>query len=192
MPSRPSLGMDLVAGHVHRDRYGRSPAPAASHRPAKGKRKQTASAHELEAHRSSTPTPRVPLRPPRLKMLSALAADIPTGSSSALSSTSPARGSASSQAHPYTVGEALDESSFEMVPSSATRATTTPVQEDSMHITPIRRSSSSPIIQHEPKQVDFSPLASWRPRFFNVRSGEVGLPSDIGEHSNIQIGQIHL
>ena len=36
----PAMGIELRAGHVHRDRQGRSPAPSQSHRPAGRKRVQ--------------------------------------------------------------------------------------------------------------------------------------------------------
>ena len=105
----PAMGIDLRAGHIHKDRYGRSPAPAASHRPAGKKRMQ---------HASSDRSPKRTEAPelPRLRALEAQAAAIPI-SSSAPSSTSPRSGS--SRVNPYPVGEATESSPFEIVPSVA-------------------------------------------------------------------------
>ena len=139
----PAMGMELRAEHVHRDRQGRSPAPALSHRPVGRKRSQPAA---LE---------RVPKRPeapelPKLRALEAQAASIRI-SSSAASSTSPRSGS--SRVHPYPVGEAAEGSSFELVPSVATQAAQSWGQGESMEVTPIREADASPITPSKPIQV---------------------------------------
>ena len=108
----PAMGIDLRAGHIHRDRQGRSPAPAMSHRPAGRKRAQQAASRNTSKR---TEAPELP----RLRALEAQAASIPI-SSSAASSTSPRSGS--SRVHPYPVGESAEGSSFELVPSVATQA----------------------------------------------------------------------
>ena len=107
----PAMGMERRAGHVHRDRQGRSPAPAQSHRPVGRKRVQQATAKHA-SHRVEPP------ELPRLRALEAQAASIPISSSAA--SSSPRSGS--SRVHPYPVGEAAEGSSFELVPSVATQA----------------------------------------------------------------------
>ena len=118
---------------MHRDRYGRSPAPAASHRPVGKKRMQQASSDR-------SPKRTEPPELPRLRALEAHAADIPI-SSSAPSSTSPRSGS--SRVNPYPVGEATESSPFEVVPSAATQATHSWEQGGSLEITPIRDETSS-------------------------------------------------
>ena len=125
---------------MHRDRQGRSPAPAMSHRPAGRKRAQQA------APGSTTRRAEAP-ELPRLRALEAQAASIPI-SSSAASSTSPRSGS--SRVHPYPVGEAADGSSFELVPSVATRAAQSWEQGESMEVTPIREAEASPITPPKP------------------------------------------
>ena len=148
---RASLGMELRAGHVRKDRYGRSPAPAASHRPVRNKRKsRSAASHASNPERPNIPEQVGPLELPRLRALEARAAAIPIGSSAA-SSASPRSGS--SRAHPYPVGEAIEGSSFEMVPSMATRATNNSGRDESVDITPIRRTDSSPDLPIDPEQV---------------------------------------
>ena len=102
----PSMGVDLRAGHIHRDRQGRSPAPAQSHRPAGRKRSQPAL---IERIPKRTEAPELP----RLRALEAQAASIPI-SSSAASSTSPRSGS--SRVHPYPVGEAPEGSYLKLCP----------------------------------------------------------------------------
>ena len=128
----PAMGMDLRSGHIHRDRYGRSPAPPASHRPAGKKRLQQASS-DRSPKRTEAP------ELPRLRALEAQAAAIPI-SSSAASSTSPRSGS--SRVNPYPVGEATESSPFEIVPSVATQATHSWEQGGSLDVTPIRDDSS--------------------------------------------------
>ena len=139
----PAMGIDLRAGHVHRDRQGRSPAPAQSHRPAGRKRAQQVTADRI-LKRSDAP------ELPRLRALEAQAASIPI-SSSAASSTSPRSGS--SRVHPYPVGEAAEGSSFEIVPSVATQAAQSWGQGESMEVTPIRDAEASPITPSKPIQV---------------------------------------
>ena len=139
----PAMGIELRAGHVHRDRQGRSPAPAQSHRPAGRKHVQQATSKGT-AHRVETP------ELPRLRALEAQAASIPI-SSSAASSTSPRSGS--SRVHPYPVGEAAEGSSFELVPSVATQAAQSWGQGESMEVTPIRDADTSPITPVKPIQV---------------------------------------
>ena len=128
----PAMGRDLVAGHVHRDRQGRSPAPAMSHRPVGKKR-----VHHAVSDRSPKRTEA--LEVPRLRALEAHAAAIPI-SSSAASSTSPRSGS--SRVNPYPVGEAIESSPFELVPSVATQATQSWEQGGSLELTPIRDDTS--------------------------------------------------
>ena len=138
----PAMGIELRAGHVHRDRQGRSPAPPQSHRPVGRKRVQQATAkgtsHKVE-----------PPELPRLRALEAQAASIPI-SSSAASSTSPRSGS--SRVHPYPVGEAAEGSSFELAPSVATQAAQS-WEQGEMEITPIRDADTSPITPPKPIQV---------------------------------------
>ena len=139
----PAMGIDLRAGHIHKDRYGRSPAPAASHRPAGKKRMQ---------HASSDRSPKRTEAPelPRLRALEAQAAAIPI-SSSAPSSTSPR--SRSSRVNPYPVGEATESSPFEIVPSVATQATHSWEQGGSLEATPIRDETSPITPLNRPIQV---------------------------------------
>ena len=128
----PAMGIELRAGHVHRDRHGRSPAPSQSHRPAGRKRVQQATA-------KGTSRKVEPPELPRLRALEAQAASSPI-SSSAASSTSPRSGS--SRVHPYPVGEAAEGSSFELVPSVATQAAQS-WEQGEMEITPIRDADTS-------------------------------------------------
>ena len=139
----PAMGRDLIAGHVHRDRHGRSPAPAASHRPVGKKRVQHAGS---ERSPKRTEAPEIP----RLRALEAQAASIPI-SSSAASSTSPRSGS--SRVNPYPVGEATESSPFEMVPSVATQATHSWEQGGSLELTPIRDETSPITPSKQPIQV---------------------------------------
>ena len=146
---KPSLGVELRAGHVDRDRHGRSPAPAASHRPVRQRRKGQSS-HASDPERPNIPERVGPLELPRLRALEARAAAIPI-SSSAASSASPRSGS--SRVHPYPVGEAIDGSSYELVPSMATQAAHSWEQEDVMDITPIREVDVTPLAPLHPQQV---------------------------------------
>ena len=139
----PAMGRDLVAGHVHRDRQGRSPAPAMSHRPVGKKR-----VHHAVSDRSPKRTEA--LEVPRLRALEAHAAAIPI-SSSAASSTSPRSGS--SRVNPYPVGEAVESSPFELVPSVATQATQSWEQGGSLELTPIRDDTSPTTPSNKPIQV---------------------------------------
>ena len=139
----PAMGRDLVAGHVHRDRQGRSPAPAMSHRPVGKKR-----VHHAVSDRSPKRTEA--LEVPRLRALEAQAAAIPI-SSSAASSTSPRSGS--SRVNPYPVGEAIESSPFELVPSVATQATQSWEQEGSLESTPIRDDTCPITPSNKPTQV---------------------------------------
>ena len=139
----PAMGVDLRAGHIHRDRQGRSPAPAQSHRPVGRKRSQPAVIERIPK-RAELP------ELPQLRALEAQAASIPI-SSSAASSTSPRSGS--SRVHPYPVGEAPEGSSFELVPSVATQATHSWEQGESMEVTPIRDANISPMTTPKPTQV---------------------------------------
>ena len=148
---RASLGMELRAGHIHKDRHGRSPAPALSHRPVRQKRMP----HSIVSHASNPERPNIPervgpLELPGLRALEARAAAIPI-SSSAASSASPRSGS--SRVHPYPVGEAIEGSSFETVPSLATRATNVSGRDESMDLTPIRGTESTIDIPFVPHQV---------------------------------------
>ena len=138
----PSLGRDLRAGHIHRDPYGRNPAPSESHRPVRNKRKSlSVSSHASSPERPNIPERTGPFELPRLRALEAHAAAVPI-SSSAASSVSPRSGS--SRVHPYPVGEALEGSSFEVVPSTATQAARREDLEESMEVTPIRDTQSNP------------------------------------------------
>ena len=132
-----------MAGHIHRDRHGRSPAPAASHRPVGKKRSQHA-APDRSPKRTEAP------EIPRLRALEAQAAAIPI-SSSAASSTSPRSGS--SRVNPYPVGEAIEGSPFEIVPSVATQATQSWEQGGSLNLTPIRDDASPTTPSNQPIQV---------------------------------------
>ena len=131
-----------MAGHVHRDRQGRSPAPAMSHRPVGKKR-----VHHAVSDRSPKRTEA--LEVPRLRALEAHAAAIPI-SSSAASSTSPRSGS--SRVNPYPVGEAIESSPFELVPSVATQATQSWEQGGSLELTPIRDDTSPTTPSNKPTQ----------------------------------------
>ena len=91
-----------------------------------------------------------PLELPRLRALEVWAAAVPV-SSFAASSASPRSGS--SRAHPYPVGEAIEGSFFELLPSIATRATNNSGRDESMDITPIRRADSSLDIPYDPIQL---------------------------------------
>ena len=147
---KPSLGMELLAGHVHRDRHGRSPAPAQSHRPVRHKRKSlSVSSHASNPERPNIPERVGPLELPRLRVLETQAAAIPI-SSSAASSASPRSGS--SRVHPYPVGEVIEGSSYELVPSTATQAAQSWVQEEGMDVTPIREADVTPLIPLTPHQ----------------------------------------
>ena len=138
----PAMGRDLMAGHIHRDRHGRSPAPAASHRPVGKKRSQHA---VPDRSPKRTEAPEIP----RLRALEAQAAAIPI-SSSAASSTSPRSGS--SRVNPYPVGEAIESSPFEIVPSVATQATQSWEQGGSLNLTPIRDDASPTTPSNQPIQ----------------------------------------
>ena len=149
---KPSLDMELRTGHAHRDRFGRSPAAAASHRPLRNKKKSHSSAsHASNPERPNIPERIGPLELPRLRALEARAAAVPV-SSSAASSASPRSGS--SRVHPYPVGEAIEGSSFELVPSITTGATNNSGRDESMDIAPIRRADSSPGIPYDPIQLE--------------------------------------
>ena len=87
---------------------------------------------------------------PRLRALEAQAAAIPI-SSSAASSTSPRSGS--SRVNPYPVGEAIESSPFEIVPSVATQATQSWEQGGSLNLTPIRDDASPTTPSNQPIQV---------------------------------------
>ena len=138
----PAMGRDLMVGHVHRDRHGRSPAPAASHRPV-GKKRMQHAVSDRSPKRTETP------EIPRLRALEAQAAAIPI-SSSAASSTSPRSGS--SRVNPYPVGEATESSPFEIVPSVATQATHPWEQGGSLELTPIRDDTSPTTPSNQPTQ----------------------------------------
>ena len=140
---KPSLGLELRAGHVHRDRHGRSPAPSESHRPVRQKKRATPASETVRGGMKG-------LEVPRLKMLEAQAAAVPV-SSSAASSVSPRSGS--SRVHPYPVGEAAEGSSYELVPSMATQATQSWEPEEAMEITPVRESDVTPLTPLRPEQV---------------------------------------
>ena len=76
---------------------------------------------------------------------------MPMSESSAASSVSPRSGS--SRVHPYhPVGEAIEGSSFEVVPSIANQAANASGQDESLEVTPIRRSNSSPVVLEDPIQ----------------------------------------
>ena len=139
----PAMGRDLMAGHVHKDRHGRSPAPAASHRPV-GKKRMQHAVSDRSPKRTEAP------EIPRLRALEAQAAAIPI-SSSAASSTSPRSGS--SRVNPYPVGEAIESSPFELVPSVATQATQSWEQGGSLELTPIRDDTSPTTPSVKPTQV---------------------------------------
>ena len=141
---KPSWGLELRSGHFRKDRHGRSPAPSASHRPVRQKRRaQSASSQESIPKWAGIPAV------PQLRALEAQAAAIPI-SSSAASSASPRSGS--SRVHPYPVGEAFEGSSFELVPSMATQAAQSTVQEESMESTPAAEVAISPITPPKPIQ----------------------------------------
>ena len=145
---KPSWGLELRAGHFHKDRHGRSPAPSASHRPVRPKKRiQPASSQASDSAPKGIPKWAGLPALPQLRALEAQAASIPI-SSSAASSASPRSGS--SRVHPYPVGEAVEGSSFELVPSMATRATQSRDQEESMEITPVREISVSPLTPPKP------------------------------------------
>ena len=136
---------------MHRDQHGRSLAPSECHRPLRNERKsQSVSSHASNPERPNIPERIGPLELPRLRALEARAAAVPI-SSSAASSASPRSGS--SRVHPYPVGEAIDGSSFELVPSMATQATHPVDQEESMDVTPIRDINSAPRTPLNPHQV---------------------------------------
>ena len=106
--------------------------------------------HVSNPERPNIPERAGPLELPRLRALEARAAAIPI-SSSAASSASPRSGS--SRVHPYPVGEAIEGSSFEMVPSQATRATNISGRDESTDITPIRSTESALDIPFVPVQL---------------------------------------
>ena len=148
---KSSLGMELRAGHIHRDRHGRSPAPLASHRPVRQKKRvQPASSHASESANDAIPERAEALELPRLRVLEAQAAAVPV-SSSAASSVSPRSGS--SRVHPYPVGEVVEGSSFELVPSMATQAAQSWEHEEAMEITPVREVDVTPLTPLKPEQV---------------------------------------
>ena len=89
---------------------------------------------------------------PRLRALENQAVELPVSVSSAASSASPRSGS--SRVHPYhPVGEAIEGSSFEIAPSTATRAASASGHDESVEATPIRRHNSSPVVLEGPQQV---------------------------------------
>ena len=90
--------------------------------------------------------------PPHLRILNRDPADVPTSEGSLMPGGSPRSGSV--RAHPYTpVGDAVGSSSFEFVPSVTDRAASEVEVNQSMEVTPIPRSNSSPSILHNPLQV---------------------------------------
>ena len=79
---KPSLGMELLTGHVHKDRYGRSPAPAASPQPSpwtslvhmlNNKHHQQAQPHC--AQQTCSMEPSKPTRPPPMMSCSSAHGD---------------------------------------------------------------------------------------------------------------------
>ena len=79
-------------------------------------------------------------------------ADVPISEGSLIPSASPRSGSV--RVHPYTsVGDAVGSSSFEFVPSVTNRVASEVGWSESMEVTPIPRSTSSPSILHNPLQV---------------------------------------
>ena len=77
--------------------------------------------------------------------------DVPISEGSVVPSTSPRSGSACM--HPYIpIGDAVGSSFFEYVPSITNRAASEVGLNESMEVTPIPRSSSSPSILHNPLQ----------------------------------------
>ena len=151
---KSSWGLELRSGHLHKDRHGRSPAPSASHRPVRQKRRAH-SASSDSSHASSSAQQSIPKwagvpAVPQLRALEAQAAAIPI-SSSAASSASPRSGS--SRVHPYPVGEAFEGSPFELVPSMATQAAQSSVQGGSMESTPVAEVAISPTTPPKPIQM---------------------------------------
>ena len=119
-----------------------------SHRPVRQKKRgQPASSQASDSAPEGVPKWAGLPALPQLRALETQAAAIPI-SSSAASSASPQSGS--SRAHPYPVGEAIEGSSFELVPSMATKATQSRDQEESMEITPVREVAVSPITPPKP------------------------------------------
>ena len=144
---RPSLGLELRAGQSHLDRYGKNPAPSASHRPVTGQKKS----HLVSSHPSNHERARL-LELPRIRALQNDAVEVPVSESSAASSVSSRSGS--SRVHPCNPdGEVIEGSSFEVVPSVTNRAASASGHDESLEVTPIRRSNSSPVVLNYPIQV---------------------------------------
>ena len=144
---KEALGMDLPVGHVHAHHRARSEAPPQCHRPAKRRvRSQTNVASTSERGRAHVPVV------PQLRALRGDLEEIPVSESSAVSSASLRSGIV--RAHPnHPIGGAMESSCFEVVPSSANRATSATGLDESIGLTPIARSSSSPSILNNPIRV---------------------------------------
>ena len=124
---REVLGMDLPAGHIHAHHYARSETPPRCHRPVKTKARSNASS----ASASGGERVHMPMLPQ----------DAPVSEDSLPSSVFPRSGPG--RVHPYRPVE--EGSSFELVPALATQAPCASGIE-SLDVTPIPRSNSSPIL----------------------------------------------
>ena len=123
-----------------------SVAPDQSHRPVK--RRLRTKTTVTEPSRGRTNMPEIP----RLLALRREPENIPVSEGSAASTVSP--GSGSARVHPYyPVGEVIEGSSFEYVPSIASRAASATGLDESLDVTPISRFNSSPSILKNPPQV---------------------------------------
>ena len=137
---RPALGMDLLGGYVHAPQtqtwQTRREAPPQRHRPVKRRARSNASSASASGReRVSMPTL------PQLRALQQESQDAPVSEDSIPSSASPRSGPV--RVHPYRpVGDTMEASSFELV----TQAPCVSGIDESLNVSPIPRSSSSPSI----------------------------------------------
>ena len=136
-----------MAGHVHARQLHDTAVPDHSPRVKRRLRTKTSMAEIERLERGRTRVPELP----RLRVLHPDPADVPISEDSMVPSTSPRSGSV--RTHPYNpAGDAIGSSSFEYVPSVVNRAASDGGLNESMEVTPIPRSISSPSILNNPQK----------------------------------------
>ena len=151
----PGQGMDLPVGHVHAHQYERSEAPPQCHRPVKRRARNNASS----ASASGGERVNMPIRP-QLRVLQQESQDAPSSEDSIPSSASPRSGLV--RARPYRpIDELVEGSSFELVPSPVVQAPCASGTDESLNLTPIPRSSSSPSILSKPIPRPLARAQTW-------------------------------
>ena len=143
---RADLGMELRARHVHAHVHARIEPPPKCHHPVKRRARSNAS----NASASGRERVHMPMLP-QLRALQQESQDAPVSEDSIPSFASPRSGPV--RVHPYRpVQDTMEGSSFELVPSMVTQAPCASGTDESLDVTPIPRSSSSPSILSEPLQ----------------------------------------